>query len=142
MKSCNKCEMSKSLSEFPNRKTRKGEIAKHSWCKNCLTKYKRNWNHSNSKQLREYVFGYLYQRQCIACGNADVLVLEFDHRDSKTKLFNIGKAITGKEIRITLDQLIAEIDKCDVVCRNCHQRKTHATNNSWRYQRLQELNYA
>jgi hypothetical protein len=52
------------------------------------------------------------------CGETDPIVLEFDHlRDKK---FNIGKAWRGHEWQSVLD----EIAKCEVVCANCHRRRT------------------
>ena len=30
--------------------------------------------------------------------------------------------------------LVKEVAKCQVLCRNCHQSKTHKENNSWRWQ--------
>lgn len=50
-------------------------------------------------------------------------VMDFDHRERDDKLFNIGReALAG---RWTPELLAAEIDKCDVVCANCHRIRTH-----------------
>lgn len=136
MKTCTKCKESKSTEEFPIRA--KSKDGKHSWCKSCFKSYKYKWDSTRTLELQNYVFEYLSSKQCVVCKTTDVLVLEFDHVDSKTKQFNIGKATSGKEVRVSLSELIAEIEKCDVVCRNCHQRKTHEVNNSWRYKRLNE----
>jgi hypothetical protein len=45
-------------------------------------------------------------------------VLEFDHLGDKS--FNIAKGLRDRG----WDALIAEIAKCDVVCANCHRRRT------------------
>lgn len=47
-------------------------------------------------------------------------VLDFDHVRGE-KLFPIGREVG----RATLSALIEEIEKCDVVCANCHRERTH-----------------
>ena len=48
-------------------------------------------------------------------------VMEFDHRDGATKEFTIANAVSGM---VGLARLLAEIDKCDVVCCVCHRLRT------------------
>ena len=55
---------------------------------------------------------------CQDCGETDPLVLEFDHRGAK--LFNIAQGLRDRNWQTVLD----EIGKCDVVCANCHRRRT------------------
>lgn len=50
-------------------------------------------------------------------------MLDFDHRERSEKKFTIGAMISRKSISI--GALVAEIEKCDVRCANCHRRKTH-----------------
>jgi hypothetical protein len=45
-------------------------------------------------------------------------VLEFDHLGDK--LFNIGAVLTYRNWA----SILAEIEKCDVVCANCHRGRT------------------
>jgi hypothetical protein len=47
-------------------------------------------------------------------------VLEFDHLEGEDKSFNIGQALSYRNWQSILD----EIEKCDVVCANCHRRRT------------------
>lgn len=50
-------------------------------------------------------------------------MMDFDHRDSSKKLF----AITGGHAPLmSHHKLIAEIEKCDIVCANCHALRTYA----------------
>lgn len=62
-------------------------------------------------------------RPCAACGTCyPTVVMAFHHRDPATKLFNIGnrKAYRGVEGMSMRDSVAAEIEKCDVLCSNCH----------------------
>ena len=57
---------------------------------------------------------------CADCGyDVTVVALEFHHRDPATKAFAIG-GFNG-----SLDRLVSEALKCDLICANCH-RKRHA----------------
>jgi hypothetical protein len=55
---------------------------------------------------------------CADCGETDPLVLEFDHLGDKE--FNIGPNLVNRSWK----SVLAEIEKCDVVCANCHSRRT------------------
>jgi 5-methylcytosine-specific restriction endonuclease McrA len=74
-----------------------------------------------AEQIRSYVAGYLSRHPCLDCGEPDPIVLEFDHRVRNSKVFNIGDAI---QKGFALTKVVAEIEKCDVRCANCHRRKT------------------
>lgn len=47
-------------------------------------------------------------------------VMQFDHVRGK-KSFNIGEALSS----IGLKRLLEEIEKCDIVCANCHADRTY-----------------
>src|SRR5690606_25807547 len=53
--------------------------------------------------------------KCEKCGYSNPTALHFHHREPEKKLFMISKAI-GK----TLDLIQEELDKCDLICANCH----------------------
>lgn len=87
-------------------------------------KYKaraRAYSRANRDKLRDYIAAFLNENPCVDCGEADPIVLEFDHRDPATKRFNVGDAVRKS---CGLATVIAEIAKCDVRCANCHRRKT------------------
>lgn len=87
-------------------------------------KVKRQAAASNQKRRhknRELIREHLATHPCVDCGEADPVVLEFDHRDPAEKSFPIGKAI-GKTWRWQVIE--EEIAKCDVRCANCHRRRT------------------
>lgn len=65
-----------------------------------------------------YLVDYLREHPCADCGETDPVVLEFDHlRDKK---FGIGKGFRERK----WESVLEEIAKCDVVCANCHRRRT------------------
>lgn len=57
---------------------------------------------------------------CHDCGQRYPLyIMEFDHRDPTRKLFSLSQANGYKR-----DRVLTEIQKCDVVCANCHRERT------------------
>ena len=134
-KICTKCRSEKDLHLFPVRNLSKDGLA--SWCKAC---YQLNWqqryyenhehyrnSHNTSRsRIREQnarkVFEYLAKHPCVNCGESDPIVLEFDHRDKDDKIENISNLISNA----TWQKIEKEIEKCDVLCANCHRRKSAA----------------
>lgn len=56
---------------------------------------------------------------CMDCGYAEHPdALEFDHREGTVKHFEIAKSMLKWSL------LEAEMEKCDVVCANCHRVRT------------------
>lgn len=61
--------------------------------------------------------------RCFDCGGEfPDICFDFDHRDVGRKSFQISK-----RIGYSLTNLLIEVDKCDLVCANCHRIRT-ATN--------------
>lgn len=77
---------------------------------------------------RDFIYMWLISHPCIDCGETDPIVLEFDHLNDK--IANVCKLMADG---LSLDRLKKEIDKCDVVCSNCHTRRTARRGNDWRY---------
>lgn len=71
------------------------------------------------RQCIDYLGG-----KCMRCGLEDecVNLYDFHHRDPKEKDFTIGDAR-----RRTFESLQEELDKCELLCANCH-RRAHARN--------------
>lgn len=72
--------------------------------------------------VRQALVDHLLVHPCIDCGEADIIVLEFDHRPSSEKSFNIADAVARG---YSLETTLAEMAKCDVRCANCHRRETY-----------------
>ena len=60
---------------------------------------------------------------CVDCGLDEPDILEFDHVPERgEKLRDIGPMVaSGAGVAV----LLAELAKCDVVCPNCHRRRTN-----------------
>jgi hypothetical protein len=65
-----------------------------------------------------YLIEYFKSHPCVECGETDPVVLEFDHLRDKS--FSIGQALARRR----WETILAEIKKCEVVCANCHRRRT------------------
>jgi hypothetical protein len=75
------------------------------------------------KPLQERVWAIKVERGCADCGfNANPVALQFDHLDRTKKVAGIGQLITKCA---PWPEILAEIDKCDVVCANCHAIRTY-----------------
>jgi hypothetical protein len=71
------------------------------------------------RENREAVWRYLSTHPCADCGEADPVVLEFDHVYGD-KVERIAEMVNHRGWAA----IAAEIDKCVVRCANCHRRKT------------------
>lgn len=85
---------------------------------------------------RVFVLEYLQTHPCTICGETDPVVLEFDHSSNYVKAANISKLINSN---CSMKRLIAEIDKCQVLCANCHRRKTAKDCGSYKLMTVQKL---
>jgi hypothetical protein len=54
------------------------------------------------------------------CGVKDPRCLQFDHRDPNSKLKGISTLVGGGW---SLKRVLEEVEKCDVICANCHMIK-------------------
>ena len=130
-KTCTKCLEEKDISEFAW--SIKG-IKSHPLCRSCRTKYQAEyyertkhrtaaarWQNQvdRREEARKYVFAYLSEHVCMDCGEYDPIVLTFDHVRG-TKVMGISQMINQG---YSLQSLQEEIDKCEVVCNNCHLRR-------------------
>jgi len=96
----------------------KGSIAYH-----CGTGQKEKWmqrqRDRRGKAMR-YVQEYKQSHGCLDCGeNYPYWILELDHTRGQ-KVANLSIMVKQN----TLEQVIEELAKCDVVCANCHRNRT------------------
>jgi 5-methylcytosine-specific restriction endonuclease McrA len=78
----------------------------------------RQSNKLKREERKLFLLEYLLVNPCVDCGETDLVVLEFDHTRG-TKSANITALLTA-----SMTKLLEELNKCDVVCANCHTRRT------------------
>jgi hypothetical protein len=76
----------------------------------------RRYRDQNRPLIREY----LRVHPCADCGESDIIVLDFDHRDPSAKSHNVILLAMHKP----WNRVLLEIAKCDVRCANCHRKRT------------------
>lgn len=73
-------------------------------------------------RIRKYIQEYKQSKICMDCKeDYPYYMLEFDHRPDENKRFNISSG----PVTASIDDIVKEISKCDVVCANCHKIRTH-----------------
>lgn len=91
---------------------------------------RRNTCKRKPSEKRAYVEG-IKKRGCSVCSYRNTQLLpffEFDHRLKYDKTEDVCDMVTKKEY--TLEDVIAEIEKCRVVCRHCHRMHTQRQHNA------------
>lgn len=83
------------------------------------------------QQKRKNLIDYLKNHPCIICGEADPVVLDFDHVDPSTKHKTVARMVGGGTY--SWARVLEEIGKCQVLCANCHRRRTHEQFGFWGY---------
>lgn len=128
-KICTKCKKELSLDNF--RWKNKAEGKKHSQCKECQkAQEKKHYKESISRQesvrntalaqkiRNAALVNNIKQNSCCAkCGESRFYVLDFHHKDKEAKSGEMPKMIRSS----SLETLQAEIDKCVLLCSNCHR---------------------
>lgn len=127
MKTCSKCKVEKSLTEF----SRKGP-GHQPYCKLCHSEYRKEHYERNKKKVRQQV----YERRsdlrewlkdlkkdlkCSQCGEDHIACLDFHHLDPTEKDLSIAEAPSRGWSQT---RALEEMKKCVVLCSNCH-RKLH-----------------
>ncbi len=87
-----------------------GEITEGKWHKHHVKRVVGN---------RQFLWDYLKSHPCVSCGESNPIVLEFNHVDPSTKIAEVSFFI-----KRTRTKLITEIEKCEVLCANCHRKHT------------------
>lgn len=138
MKVCTKCHQPKPLSDF--HKSRKCKFGCQPWCKSCVktashNSYKKRplekiqaSRDSSKKRGEAIIIEYLATHPCMKCGEIDPIVLEFHHRNPSTKRMDV--CLMRQHSR---SSIMKEIEKCDVLCANCHRRETASQLSFWKH---------
>lgn len=73
-------------------------------------------------RIRQKLFEFLSEKQCVDCGEKDPIVLDFDHVDPKNRFKNVARMLSG---HYSWKSVLEEIEKCEIRCANCHRRKSY-----------------
>jgi mannose-6-phosphate isomerase-like protein (cupin superfamily) len=69
---------------------------------------------------------------CLFCGESHSACLDFHHKDRSQKIDDVAALIRD---RVALSRILSEIEKCVVLCSNCHRklhaRKRHVVFKTW-----------
>ena len=132
---CTQCRELKVVEDFPAR----GRICVQCRRTSGRDHYRRNRSYYIAKArernartrdaVRRWLLDYLSHSACADCGNTDIRVLEFDHRDPGQKRAEVSVLASDG---YSLDTVRMEVEKCDVRCANCHAIRTRTRNGWWR----------
>ena len=114
-KICPSCKKDRPNTEFWKRKDRVNNL--QYICKDCNLKDRLDRQRDFKQQCVDYKGGECQCGGYNACNHA----LDFHHIDPKIKKFGISKC---RKTKVT-QEILAELDKCILVCSNCH-REIHA----------------
>src|SRR5689334_902136 len=128
-KRCGRCGKVRLLKFFNKRR----ENQLQAYCQDCQ-KAANQSHYLNNKQshlekaykrrahLRQLI-NETKSKPCADCGiSYPFYVMDFDHREDKN--FAISQAWRSR----SWSTVLAEIEKCDVVCANCHRLRTYSRN--------------
>jgi hypothetical protein len=87
------------------------------------------------QRCRDYVANYFATRSCTDGGKSDPVVLTFDYVRG-TKRADVSDMV--REV-LGLETIKAEIEKCDVVCYNCHSLRKQERSGAygWRMRKVE-----
>lgn len=133
-KYCKKCDKDKPIDEFRIKNKITGVRQSH--CNQCQRNYTKEHYCKNKSYylnkarkhdqkridwLREYKEG----KPCTDCGIIyPFYVMQFDHLRDKIESVSLMARLVGK------DKLLEEINKCELVCANCHAIRTYTRNHA------------
>lgn len=127
MKRCADCAIEKDEADF----NKKGKW-RQPYCKPCQRERNRQHYKANrtvyicrakaKKVACRDLLRKLKDKPCRDCGvQYEWFVMQFDHLPGHQKVLAMAQAANDASERLILE----EAEKCDVVCANCHARRTH-----------------
>lgn len=81
------------------------------------------WREKGAKvtALRKWM-NEIKSKPCHDCGGTfEICCMDFDHRKGTIKSYNIGSMFAH---HYSVELIQSELDKCDLVCSNCHRIRT------------------
>jgi len=141
-KLCTCCKQEKLFEDFNKNKSKKDGL--NNICRECSNKRSKKYYLDNKEAHKKNVFSnntsvrhenrlkyynLLKEGKCIKCGFDEPAALVFDHRDDVDKIAGVGRMVS---LGYKWETIIAEIEKCDLLCANCHAIRT-SKQQDWYY---------
>jgi len=138
LKQCTQCNQLKSDEHYGNRLGKK-QVA----CKSCInkkqkiqyannTKYYLDRNREQRTNNREWYQEIKNNTPCAKCNVAyPYYMMDYDHIDPSTKIRCIA-TMMGFSKKAILEEIV----KCELLCANCHRKKTYETENRQEQHRI------
>jgi superfamily II DNA helicase RecQ len=137
-KKCSMCQeiLPKTVEFFATRTDRKN-LTYQSNCRKCQSEYRKLHYEKNKQKyidkakvftqsIVEWSIEYKKTLKCVECGENRYWVLDFHHRNPKEKDIEVSTLIR----RSSKIKILTEIEKCDVLCSNCHRDLHFRQNNA------------
>ena len=129
-KVCTKCEVDKPLTEYC--KQAKGKMGVQPACKACMniayknSRAKKHQHYMDVAKQRRQKYSQQFQewkaqQKCLVCQEDEECCLDLHHLDPSEK----EGLVSDMAFNQPWETLLLEINKCVVLCANCH-RKVHA----------------
>ena len=109
-KKCSKCGKELPLTEYYSR----GNGKLRSECKDCH----KNYVKGKYRERKTIVNDIKISQKCAKCGENRSYVLDFHHKDPSIKDSTIARLTSNSN---KLEDIQKEIEKCIVLCSNCHR---------------------
>ena len=116
-RTCKNCSLTQEIEKFPAGTTYRGKQYYRHLCVDCFRESKQ----PRKDAIRQEYYALKESLSCEVCGESDHRVLEFNHIDRDKKSFAVSD---GVRRGFGIDRIKEEIKKCQVLCANCHRRKT------------------
>ncbi len=111
-KICTKCGRELPIDQFNFRNKTLG--TRRADCRDCHNGYVKQ----KYQERKTMITNLKAQIKCAKCGESRGYCLDYHHIDPTTKKFTIAKFISNST---SLEGLTEEIEKCIVLCANCHR---------------------
>jgi len=137
-KICGDCKRELPTSQFGKNRAKASGLQYR--CRSCQAAYKKEWykthkqqvldrNSRNKNRIRNYVRNLKIQGTCNRCSESDPSCLVFHHTEPDQKEINISRLARDG---CSLSRLKEELEKCELLCANCHRK--HHFSEGWEIQ--------
>jgi len=149
-KVCTKCSKTKPIEDFH---WKIKPVKKTAQCGDCLNISTRKHYRDNKDKYKDKTvknnLRYIYRARvfirelklgngCTRCEESHPDVLEFDHVNPKTKRVEISYMTHHA---YSIDSILEEIEKCVLLCANCHRKKTSLQKDWYNFKQKKEKSW-